>query len=370
MGNSNTPGPDFIPPKLFQNINYKQQNDLLNILNSYWNTGLPTQWKKSTIIPILKSNKPPNIASSYRPISLTNSLCKTMERLVNLRLKLFLTDHNIQDPNQSGFRPGLSSLDGVSRLENRIRIDQVENRATLAIFLDLNQAFDSLNINLLMQKVQRIKINGNLACFIKDFLEIRTLTVRNGNKYSTSHPLQSGIPQGSVISPSLFNIYINDLLKDFSPNVMYSKFADDLAFWVSDTKPINCIIKAQNTLNYIEDWITQNGLSLSASKSKAIFFTKKRKPNTQLTLYSSQIEFVNEHKFLCLILDRSLSWKPQITNLKIRCNADLRLMKLISGQKCGEDMLTLRKLYLSLIQSKINYGIIFQHLTDFLLIFP
>ena len=137
MGSSKTPGPDLLPPQLFKNLNELQEFDLLKIINFYWNNGLPSQWKSAITIPIPKPNKPPHLPTSYRPISLTNTLCKTMERLVNLRLKMFLADKNLLDPKQSGFRAGLSSLDGVSRLENQIRINQMEGRATLAVFLDL-----------------------------------------------------------------------------------------------------------------------------------------------------------------------------------------------------------------------------------------
>lgn len=358
MGTTSTPGPDNLPPDLLRNLNKKQKLNLLHIFNYFWNNGIPDNWKKSNIIPIHKSNKSPFLTTSYRPISLTNALCKTMERLVNLRLKLFLDKNHIIDPKQSGFRSGFTSLDGLSRLENTIRENQFESKCTIAIFLDISQAFDSLNHDALLFKIQNINIDGNLACFIKDFISDRYLRVKNQNLFSSYFHTPVGIPQGSVLSPTLFNIFINDLLiNENIPSLDYSKFADDVAIWVSDYDPIRCFQKAQNTLVAIEKWSKKWNLNFSPNKSKAMFFSRKKLPNINLTLNHVIIEFVKTYKFLGLVLDRSLTWKPHISHIKQRCESDLRLMRIISYQSWGADFSTLRKLYISLIQSKISYGL-------------
>ena len=358
MGTTNTPGPDKLPPDLLRNLNKKQKLDLLNIFNYFWNNGLPSNWKKSIIIPIHKSNKPPHFTSSYRPISLTNALCKSMERLVNLRLKLFLDKNKVMDPKQSGFRSGFTSIDGIARLEDSIREGQFYSRCTIIIFLDISQAFDSIRHDALLYKIERSNIDGNLACFIKNFISDRSIKVRNLNTLSSEYDTPIGLPQGSVLSPTLFNIFINDLLmNDNIPTLDYSKFADDLAVWVTDYHPEQCLHKAQKTLEAIENWAKKWSIAFSTTKSKAMFISRKKLLNSDLKLNNENIEFVKTHKFLGLTFDRSLTWKAHINQIKLHCEPDLRLLRIISGQKWGADFLTLRKLYLTLIQSKISYGL-------------
>ena len=113
MGSSSTPGPDQLPPEIFRNLLEAQKTQLLCILNYFWNNGLPKQWKHATIIPILKPHKISTQSSSYRPIALTNSLFKTLERIVTLRLKFYLETNKIISPYQSRFRGGYSTLDSL-----------------------------------------------------------------------------------------------------------------------------------------------------------------------------------------------------------------------------------------------------------------
>ena len=204
MGKTSTPGPDSIPPEIYKNMSHINLQKLLEILNFFWNTGLPSKFKESIIIPIHKVEKPPSLPSSYRPISLTNSLCKIMERMVSLRLKLLLGDTKFFDSKQSGFRAGFSSLDGIARLENSIRKNQQEDRPTIGVFLDINKAFESINHSALLFKIKQSKLNGNLFCFIKNFLSDRKIAVKYKNKISKSLNTTLGVPQGSVISPMLF----------------------------------------------------------------------------------------------------------------------------------------------------------------------
>ena len=262
------------------------------------------------------------------------------------------------DSKQSGFRSGFCSLDGISRLENTVRVNQAEGTATLAIFLDITKAFESVNHNLLFHKLLQKNISGNLARFIYNFLQNRTIVVRNGNVLSKEYPVPIGLPQGSVISPTLFNLFTADLLKDIQfLDFDYSKYADDIAVWVSDKDTTSCITKIQKVLSFIESWSNLWGLYFSGEKSKAMFFTKRRIPKIPIKLNGASIELVNKHKFLGLTLDRNLTWKYHIQDLKNRCESDLRLIRIISSNNWGADAKTLRMLYISLIQSKLSYGL-------------
>ena len=113
MGSSSTPGPDNLPPEIYRQLSNPQKLELLDILNFYWNNDIPSQWRKAIIIPIPKPKKIATQTTSYRPIALTNSICKIMERIVTLRLKIFLETNHILSPFQSGFRSGFSTLDSL-----------------------------------------------------------------------------------------------------------------------------------------------------------------------------------------------------------------------------------------------------------------
>ena len=356
MGSSTTPGPDQIPLQMFKNLNQNQTLQLLQILNYFWQNSIPQQWKVSHVIPIYKSNKPPSLTSSYRPISLTNSLCKIMERIVNIRLKRYLERNSLIDSNQYGFRSGFSSLDGIVNLESDIRKAHQQNKATLTVFIDLKEAFDSINHKALLTKLQSLNLNGNILNFIQSFLSNRYIHVKYQNQLSNPQKLTQGLPQGSVISPTLFTIMINDLTYNKNTNIHYSKFADDIAIWTSQNKTTECLDLIQIGLNHLSHWTKQWGLTISTAKTKAIFFTRKKIPDTNLTINQVPIEFVSNHKFLGMTFDKYLTWKPHLTNLKERTNKDLNLMKIISNNSWGADYTSLRNIYKSLILSKIEYG--------------
>ena len=356
MGSSSTPGPDKLPPEIFRNLLDAQKIQLLSILNYFWNNDLPKQWKHATVIPILKPNKISTQTSSYRPIALTNSLCKILERIVTLRLKYYLESNKILSPYQSGFRTGFSTLDSLSRLENSIRTATLKGAGTLAVFLDISQAFDSVHHPSLLKKLELIGLEGNLATFIKNFLSDRTISVRYQTTYSDLYYTPLGVPQGSVISPILFTIMINDMFSDSNNSTSYSLYADDVAIWYSDSDLDKCFSTIQTSLDNIQKWALEWGFTFSATKSKSMFFTRKRLPNKTLTINSQPIELVPSFKFLGLHFDRNLTWKNHILYTKDRCDSDLNLLKIVASHKWGADFTILKQLYTSLTLSKISYA--------------
>ena len=356
MGSSSTPGPDQLPPEIYRHLTEFQKLNLLTILNYFWNNGLPKQWKNAIVIPIPKPNKIQTESSSFRPIALTNSICKIFERIVTLRLKHFLETNKIITAFQSGFRSGFSTIDSLSRFENSIRTNTLKGSATLAVFLDITQAFDSVDHPSLLKKIENTGLRGNLASFIKDFISDRTISVRYQTTYSDSYSTPLGVPQGSVISPILFIMMINDMLTDSNNLASYSLYADDVAIWYSDSNLDNCFNQIQNTLDILERWAKEWGFRFSAAKSKAMFFTKKKLPDRTLTLDSDPIQLVTSFKFLGLNFDKNLTWKNHITQIKDRCTSDLNLLKTVAAQKWGADFSTLRQLYISLTLSKISYA--------------
>ena len=284
-------------------------------------------------------------------------MCKVLERIVTWRLQNYLEKNTLLDRNQSGFRAGHSTMDAVCHLEDTIRSNLIKGNSVVAVFLDISQAFDSVWHHGLLVKLRDLGLSGNLPKFIRDFLSDRHASVRVDSTTSSPHPIKVGVPQGSVISPCLFTIMINDLFHNCAMGVKYSIYADDCAFWIGGYKIPECIQALQQTLDSIDTWSQEWGLQLSLPKTKAMIFTRRRKlPDTPLLLNQSAIEYVTSYKFLGVIFDRGLTWKTHILSLREKCRKDLRLLSIISSQGWGAAQATLRKLYLAMTGSKLDYA--------------
>lgn len=354
---SKSAGPDSIPFDLLKEMSDTQKEQLLNYYNFIWNTGFPHQWRNTIIIPILKPGKCATDPTSYRPIALTNCLCKVMEKMINWRLQAHLEEKKYLDVSQSGFRAGHSTLDALSRLESEIRTTLIRDDYCVAVFLDIAKAFDTVWHGGLMQKLHSIGLSGNLPFFIQEFLKLRKITVRVNNNCSNYYPLHSGVPQGSVVSPTLFTIMINDFFTNCPPDIHHSLYADDGAMWVSKQSIEAATSTLQLALSCLEQWSHRWGLVISATKTKAMIFTRRRKFNAaNLILNDTIIEYAATYKFLGVTLDRKLTWANHISSVKEKCQKSLRLLSVVSARGWGSDYATLKTLYTSLILPKLDYA--------------
>ena len=185
---------------------------VLKLYNLIWlNSDFPVSWRHSVVLPVLKPGKDPLNPASYRPISLTSTLCKLMEKLVTNRLTYFVEKHNILSNIQCGFRKGRSTIDHIIRLQDTINKFNNNKGFTVGVFIDFQSAFDMMWQSGLLLKLRNLGITGNVFSFIKNFLTDRTMQVKVGNTLSQTYLLENGTAQGSVISPLLFLIMINDL---------------------------------------------------------------------------------------------------------------------------------------------------------------
>ena len=224
------PGPDKIHNEMLLHLSPKGKQVLLELINLTWKTGtLPKEWRNAIITPILKKNKPPEDTKSYRPISLTSCVGKIAERMVNNRLYWFLESNGLIDHHQAGFRTGQRTEDQLFRLTQKILDGFQEGKHTVAIFVDLQQAYDRVWRKGLLMKMMNSGIHGKLYSWIKQFLIDRTIQTKINNGISNKENLEEGLPQGSCLSCTLFLIFINDL-----PDVLQTNkalYADDLALW-------------------------------------------------------------------------------------------------------------------------------------------
>ena len=354
---SNSPGPDSIPYAFIHNMTEAQLKLLLQFFNYIFKTGFPHQWREGYIIPLLKSNLTRYLCTSFRPITLINCLSKIYEKILNRRLQHFLEKHNFYSPYQSGFRAGHSTLDGLIRYQHSANSALREGKFCVAAFIDISSAFDTVWHHGVLSILRDLGLVGRLAKFINDFLSLRKVAVRLGNKVSPSYPLHSGVPQGSVLSPTLFSVLINSIFQNNPPTVENSLYADDGAIWTVSADLRTAIESIQTALNHISSWSDKWGLCISENKTKAMITSYRRADNPiALHIKNKQIQFVKHVRFLGVIFDNRLTWKIYIEHLKNRCQKDLQLLKIISLDRNSSDYSTLKTLYNSLTLSKINYA--------------
>ena len=203
-------------------------------------------------------------------------------------------------------------------------------------------------------------LKGRLPIFISQFLTDRHFKVKVGSTLSDSHEQEMGVPQGSILSPTLFSIKINSLAGVLNQGVEGSLYVDDLLICYRAKNMNNIERQLQLNLNKIEKWATENGFKFSSAKTVGMHFCKKTKlhPDPELKIYGKPIKIVKETKFLGLIFDSKLSFIPHINALKVKCTKALDIIKVVSSTDWGADRSVLLNLYRSLVRSKLDYGCI------------
>ena len=352
-------GPDEIHYQMLKHLPPKSLKTLLAIFNDIWETGkFPESWELATIIPIPKPGKDHAEPTNYRPIALTSCICKTLERMINTRLVWYLEFNNLISPVQSGFRSERSTNDNLVRLETFIRDAFVKKEHVVAVFFDLEKAYDTTWKYGILRDLHEFGVKGRLANFVESFLANRSIQVRVGSTLSDTFGLSQGVPQGSILSTTLFNIKINSIMNCLDPKTDGSLYVDDFCMCYRSTSMRTIERHLQQCINRIEDWALKNGFKFSKSKTQCVHFCQLRKihDDPELYLYGSLIPVVDDFKFLGLIFDRKLSFIPHIKYLKAKCLKALNLLKVLSHTNWGADRTVLLQLYRSLIRSKLDYG--------------
>ena len=353
ISNDTATGPDEIHYQMLKHLPENALVTILQIFNDIWTTGVfPESWRLATIIPIPKPGKNPAEPTNYRPIALTSCLCKTLERMINKRLVWYLESNNLITPIQSGFRSERSTNDHLIRLETFIRDAFVNREHVVAVFFDLEKAYDTTWRYGILKDLHDLGLKGRLPMFIQSFLEDRTIQVRVGSTLSDLYDQEQGVPQGSILSTTLFNIKINNIVTCLNSKTDGSLYVDDFGICYRSKNMRTIERHLQQCINRIEDWATNNGFKFSKSKTQCVHFCKLRRIHNDpvLYLYGSPIPVVEHSKFLGVIFDRKLSFNPHIRYVKAKCLKALNLMKVLSNTSWGADRSTLLYLYRSLIR--------------------
>jgi Reverse transcriptase (RNA-dependent DNA polymerase) len=249
---------------------------------------------------------------SYRPISLLSLWSKLFEKIILSRLDKFILD-NIIPNEQFGFRKKHSTIQQLIRLSDRISDGFNKNKSSATFFLDVAKAFDKVWHSGLTFKMTQLGFPPYLTMLTHSFLRERKFQVHWLRTPSTSRPIMAGVPQGSCLSPTLFNIYTSDFPTLPSPAIAFS-FADDFAALASSTKPHKAVKYAQAAINTVHPYYTKWRLGLNAEKTTATLFTKRRviRNLPELQLHGQRIEWSRTNKYLGTTLDAKLLWADHI----------------------------------------------------------
>ena len=307
-----------IPTKVLKVAFQASVDKVVKIFNlSFSQSHVPTLWKNSKVTPIPKSGDPTSV-NNYRPISLLPLPCKLIEKIVHNRVYGYLQKDDVLTSKQGGFRPGHSTVDTLSRFTDELLRNVNVAIDTLAVFIDLRKAFDTVDHSILLAKLEHYGIRlANLRWFYS-YLSNRTQVVNANGVTSSMLPVVCGVPQGSILGPLLFLMYVNDMTKC----IKYSQtrlYADDTVIYLGETDLNMAISNLQVDLENYSTWCTQNKLSVNSQKTKVMIFTAKkthpRSADLNLILNGDRLEVVNFYKYLGVILDNNLTFERHINSI-------------------------------------------------------
>ena len=333
---------------------------LAHLFNCSFKLGIfPGCLKVAKVLPVYKSGEKSELCN-YRPISILSSISKVLEKLIHIRSSTFLNEHSILLPTQYGFRANQSTIHDLLDVITS-SYDNINNsKFTALVLLDLRKAFDTVNHNILLNKLEHYGIHGVAHKFFSSFLSNRCQYVSLNNKQSTCKKIACGVPQGSVLGPLLFTMYINDI--NSSTSDCPKMFANDTCLILQDNTLNHLYNKVSSEISSVNKWMAANKLTLNLEKSNVIIINPKNspigtKPNTvsihQHVLPS--LSTVSAAKYLGVVLDDGLSFKTHINMLTKRLS---RAVGVLSKVKLFPNKSSLLSLYYGIFHSHLQYGIL------------
>lgn len=348
---SSSCGPDDINTKVLKNTSVYSAIILSKIFNQSLQSGeIPDDWKIGKVIPLHKSGDK-HSASNYRPISLTSISCKIFEHVIASHLAKFLESFSFFSPEQHGFRKLFSCETQLVAFTNDLHSVLDNGSAADCIFIDFCKAFDKVPHSLLLHKLSQLNIDPNVLKWIKCFLTDRSQFVHVNGFNSSTLPVTSGVPQGSVLGPLLFLIYINDLPSNLTSSVKL--FADDCVIY-REIKNATDVSLLQQDLDAIDNWCSTWHMTLNINKCKVMRFSRQRKLNpSSYSISSSPLLPVSSYKYLGVILTADLSWNMHVSSIILNANRTLGFIRRHFSLAPASVKLLL---YKSLVRSKLEYA--------------
>ena len=323
-------------------------------------------WKSSDVIFLKKPGKDTySKPGSYRPISITSYIGKLLERILANRIENFLSVKNLHDPYQEGFSKGKNSIRYLNRLNLGIHADKTHDLTILCLFIDFEKAFDSVWVKGLIYKLAKINIKGNILNVIKDFLTQRQIVINiNGEKGDPKESTEYGLPQGSVLSPLLFRIFLMDIIDELKtkPYIDIYKFADDGTVKVAAPDTPTCLLYFKELLQSITAWKNKWRLKINCQKNKTeviCFNTAEKNENMVPKMFQfdkKTIHLVEKTKVLGLIIDKDLSFEHHTEETLKLLNLTWVDICKYSSREWGFNVHTMVQLIKTMFIPKLQYA--------------
>lgn len=372
LKNNSAPGWDNIPNDILKSSARTLIPPITHLCNLCLTSGtFPNSLKRAIVIPIHKGGDGDSV-NNYRPISLLNSLSKILEKVLNKRLVDYLEKFNLISKNQYGFRRGRSTEDAVLALTDYITNQLDNKKKCIGIFLDLAKAFDTVSIPFLLQKLEKIGVRGIALKMFYSYLSERTQRTKIDSFISEENTLTFGVPQGSILGPTLFIIYINSICRLSPSHCKIVAYADDTVLLLRGETWEETSYYAENALRDVLFSLSLNSLTLNTSKTKYITFAIKRNLQPKTDNFNIRAHTCGQQispdmhcdcqcisrttsiKYLGVVIDSALNWHEHLISLKTRLR---KLIFIFKSLRSSCDASTLFMVYKALAQSIQSYCI-------------
>ena len=346
-------GPNGLNNRIIRALSHELSYPFCSLFNQSLHRGIvPSSYKEANVCPVPKKGDLSSV-SNHRPISLLNAENKVFERLVFKYLFNHLQDNNLLSSLQSGFIPGDSTINQLTYLYNTFCHALDDGKEVRAVFCDISKAFDRVWHSGLLHKLQAAGVTGEVLAWFKSYLSDRKQRVIVPGAVSDWKFIRAGVPQGSILGPLLFLLYINDIVNDIGSNIRL--FADDTSLFIIVENPVTAAASLNTDLDRISQWAATWLVSFNPSKTESLLVSRKinKHHHPPLFMKDCQITEVESHKHLGLYLSNDCTWHEHINYIKEKAWYRINILRKL---KLNLDRKSLETIYLTFIRPLLEYG--------------
>eukprot|EP01059_Diplonema_ambulator_P016259 TRINITY_DN2763_c1_g2_i13.p1 TRINITY_DN2763_c1_g2~~TRINITY_DN2763_c1_g2_i13.p1 ORF type:complete len:1041 (+),score=327.97 TRINITY_DN2763_c1_g2_i13:202-3324(+) len=364
------PGPDGVHAEFLKELGPNARRALLHVINLSWETEqVPTAWRWATIRPLLKKGKDPMTCSAYRPIALTSLLAKCMERMVKNRVDHLQRCGYVKgpSPNQAGFRKGYATTDQILTVATELQKVRMHGCCGALLRFDVKAALDKMWHDGLLGKMRARGYPEKYVRWVGSFLRDRTAAVQVNETRGATFRMEGGTPQGTILAPSLFAIYMDDVVQALEKEgVRVVLYADDVGVVVQEANTRALSEKVQRTLQRMEQWCREWCMELSTAKTDLLLVGGVRYGLSQTRLAEevevhfadgTKLEPSRHVKYLGVTFDDQLTFEEHVGLVVASARRRMGLLKKLAGKTWGAKRCLMRRTYLTFVQPVVRYAL-------------